>query len=143
MQKLIKLSLNKKTHKYYYLRYLLSLTITLVVVYLLVFRVPTEDEAKFLNFLYSDKLIHFLIFGFLLFVWFLSPFLFKIQNEKRLILLTVLVFVFSVILEFLQLLTLHRTFDVLDIAANLTGVVVSYFVHKYLKIYKLFSFVLQ
>lgn len=143
MQKHTRPLLDKKPAKYYLLRYTIAMLYTLAVVYLLLFKVPSTEKLGFLSFPHSDKIIHFFIFGILSTIWVLSPFGKKSNYSKKIILIGILSFLFSLKLEILQSFTDYRTFDNYDIMANLSGILIFYLIQKKSKIFQKIYFRLQ
>lgn len=143
MQKHTKPLLDKKTAKYYFLRYTIATLYTLAVVYLLLFKVPSTEKLGFLNFVHSDKIIHFIICGILFMLWVLSPSLLNQSFAKRNLIIATLCFLFSILLETLQSFTNYRSFELLDLVANLSGITFFYLIQKKSKIFQVFFNQLQ
>ncbi|WP_373497575.1 VanZ family protein [Aquiflexum sp.] len=85
---------------------------------------PGRSLPKFPEFSFGDKLGHLLMFAVLSFLWLRVSTI----NEKRGINsrsfttnLLVFSFIFPILAEYLQLFVPNRTFDYLDIVANLVG----------------------
>lgn len=73
----------------------------------------------------SDKVIHTFAYLLLTINWLLAYRL-KTKELKFSMLIVILVFVYGIVIEVLQrTLTTHRQLDILDIVANLVGVVIA------------------
>ncbi len=86
--------------------------------------ISSEDIPK-LDVAISDKLIHFVAYGFLVFVWFLFSFVtFKhIRYIKNLLIVALFSFIYGIIIEILQgVIVLSREADFQDIIANFAGI---------------------
>lgn len=73
---------------------------------------------------YDDKFYHVLAYFVLTMVWYLA--LGLNQNKRKIVYIALGCIVFGIIIEAIQgKLTLHRVWDLLDIVANLIGVVIA------------------
>ena len=71
----------------------------------------------------QDKIIHFVAYALLCFVLFLMIESYKLRNNLKYSILVSIVF--GVVIEFLQLnLTSYRSFEIFDIIANVTGILI-------------------
>jgi VanZ family protein len=85
---------------------------------------PGRSLPKFPEFSFSDKFGHFFLFAVLSFLWFrLGTVNEKGEINTRILITNLLVFsfIFPILAEYMQLFVPNRTFDYLDIVANLTG----------------------
>jgi VanZ family protein len=74
-----------------------------------------------LNTGFDDKIVHFLMYAILCFVFFLS--LETLKNKSSLVVAIVLAIGFGTVIEILQsIVSIYRTTEVLDIVANCLGV---------------------
>jgi VanZ family protein len=104
-----------------------KLTITAAgVCYMLLLIVGSLSNLKDLpklNIEFHDKIIHFTAYALLCFVWFLIFESYKVGNSLSYSILVSIVF--GTVIEFLQANhTSYRTFDVFDIIANITGILI-------------------
>jgi len=73
---------------------------------------------------YDDKLFHILAYFVLTMVWYLA--LGLNQNKRKIVYIALGCIAFGIIIETIQgKLTLHRVWDLLDIVANLIGVIIA------------------
>lgn len=90
---------------------------------------PTGDTAHhFLFFKGIDKVVHFLVFAIL-------GFLFSIVFRKSNFLFFVIMFLYALLTEILQgVMSLGRSFEIWDLVADMLGVSVGYWLyHKFWK----------
>lgn len=85
-------------------------------------------EDPFLDMIFFDKWVHLALFGGMV-VLFSLPFLRTYFNSPKIFLLvTILVLVYGILLEFVQrFYTTDREFDMLDIVADAFGCVIGFF----------------
>ncbi len=77
----------------------------------------------------SDKLLHFIAYAILFFLWYKVKHLHKLKIS--LISLVILSISFGIVMEFLQsILTTYREFSVYDMLANTLGVLITYLLIK-------------
>ena len=95
------------------------------------------NNAPKIEISHGDKIFHFLAYFIFTWLWF-NTFLYRFHFKKnKSILLSILVSVtFGIVIEVLQhLITTSRGFDILDIFANILGVIISAFlINNYIKI---------
>lgn len=114
-----------KTHKF---------TLITMVVILIILLMPVPDMsdepglelfAEFSSIPHMDKLIHLSMFGFLSCVCWMEGNYQKNRSEKPQIDLGILIF-YGILTEVLQKITGYRTFDVVDISADVVGIFCGY-----------------
>jgi VanZ family protein len=90
--------------------------------------IPSND---FLDLIYFDKWVHIGLFGFLTFFW-QYPFLTAHRkSNKEMLVIPILAFAYGIAMEFVQkYFTTTRTFDVTDIMADATGVIIAMLIFK-------------
>ncbi|WP_373522277.1 VanZ family protein [Aquiflexum sp.] len=105
------------------IRRLIPAVLWLLMVSLAMFT-PGRSLPKLPEFSFGDKLGHFLLFAVLSFLWLRVGTI----NEKRGINTRILItnllvfcFIFPILAEYLQQFVPNRTFDYMDIVANLVG----------------------
>jgi len=90
--------------------------------------IPSND---FFDLIYFDKWVHIGLFGFLTFFW---QYPFSIANRKSIkmmLIIAILVLAYGVAMEFVQkYFTTTRTFDVTDIMADATGVIIAILIFR-------------
>lgn len=115
---------------------LLSVLYTLALTLLSLLKLDLDDVEEIIP-SFSDKIFHFLAYFIFTWLWF-NTFLYRFHFKKnKSILLSILVSVtFGIVIEVLQhLITTSRSFDLLDILANILGVIISAFlINNYIKI---------
>lgn len=85
---------------------------------------PGRSLPKLPEFSFGDKFGHFFLFGLLSFLWLrLGTVNKKGEINTRILITNLLVFsfFFPILAEYMQLFVPNRTFDYLDIVANLLG----------------------
>lgn len=102
-------------------------TILTAILILILLLMPTSDfddgTVSFWDMIpYFDKIVHLCMFGFISLVFASEKHLHKIK--KYAVLNIVILVFFAVITEILQRLTGYRTFDVFDILADTSGIVI-------------------
>ena len=81
----------------------------------------------------ADKLVHAGCYGGCLLIWYVATL--SLNTRTKLVILSLLVFLFGVVMELLQvLLTTHRQADWLDILANTSGILVVFILLKFFKL---------
>ena len=94
---------------------------------------PGKDipDIAFFDGIYFDKWVHIGLFGFLTFFW---QYPFSIANRKSIkvmLIIAILVLAYGVAMEFVQkYFTTTRTFDVTDIMADATGVIIAILIFR-------------
>ncbi len=102
-----------------------SIIIALIIVYLSLANSHTFDKVSFLDFPYTDKLVHFsMYFGFMSAIIFENRN--KIRSKGHLFLVAIIPLSFGILMEILQaLITLTRSGSFYDVLANMAGILVS------------------
>ena len=115
---------------------LLSILYTIALTTLSLIKLDLDDVEEVIP-SFSDKIFHFLAYVIFTWLWF-NAFFYKFHFIKiRSIFFSVLVSImFGIIIEVLQhLITTTRGFDILDIFANILGVIISaILINNYIKI---------
>ncbi len=125
MQKLISLILNSK------LLLPFAILCTLLVCYLSLSDISSLPKLKVQ---YEDKLYHLVAYFLLNTVWLLAMIPYSSRSLKHYILISLGIIGFGIVIEVLQdIMTDYRTFDVYDIIANSSGVIISYFTFQLFK----------
>jgi VanZ family protein len=104
-----------------YLRYTAALVYTVLLVYLLLFKIPENGIFDFLKFRYSDTIFHAFAYSLMFVFWEKTAIIHRLKGAYRIIVLSGSVFFFSMSMEFLQKYTPYRSFEVSDIIANFSG----------------------
>jgi len=115
---------------------LLSILYTLALTVLSLIKLDLDDVEENIP-SFSDKIFHFLAYVIFTWLWFNAFFYHFNFNKIKSILLSILVSVtFGIVIEVLQhLITTTRGFDILDIFANILGVIISaILINNYIKI---------
>jgi VanZ family protein len=115
---------------------LLSVVYTFALTILSLIKIDFDDVEENIP-SFSDKVFHFLAYFIFTWLWFNAFFYHFNFNKIKSILLSVLVSVtFGIVIEVLQhLITTSRGFDILDIFANILGVIISaILINNYIKI---------
>jgi VanZ family protein len=114
---------------------LLLLAILYSCVISVLFFIPSQDLPN-VHFSALDKIVHILIYFILVNLWMLYLYLKNgFQFKDKWVLIVVLsVLLYGIIIEILQgLLTISRSADILDVAANLTGSLIGIYFFKSIK----------
>ena len=93
---------------------------------------PKSDFTILGNITVFDKFIH-------IFVYMLWPFFILFFFQKKIALILSICLIFSFIVEYLQIYT-DRNFQILDILSNSLGIIISFFIFKFLSKYKILKF---
>mgnify|MGYP001083488075 CR=1 FL=1 len=115
---------------------LLSILYTFALTVLSLIKLDLDDVEENIP-SFSDKIFHFLAYVIFTWLWFNAFFYHFNFNKIKSILLSILVSVtFGIVIEVLQhLITTTRGFDILDIFANILGVIISaILINNYIKI---------
>ena len=108
----------------------IALIYTVGIVFLSLKSIPTAV----LSFKNQDKINHLLAYSVLFIAWRLYSDTKKYSKKHLPLLIALSTAVFGVLMECAQsLFTLNRVFDFYDILANITGVILGYFLYKYLR----------
>jgi len=119
MQKLISLILNSK------LLLVFAILCTLLIFYLSLSDISSLPK---LEVQYEDKLYHLIAYFFLNTVWLLAIVPYSSKPFKKNVLISLGIISFGIVIEILQEITTdYRVFDIYDIIANSSGVIISYF----------------
>jgi len=95
----------------------------MLTVYLLLSKNSNAQKLLIFEIPNIDKLLHLLIFALFDFLWIITPlFKNKFKFNVRIVFISTLSLMFSIVLEFLQLYTNFRKFDVFDICFNFIGI---------------------
>ena len=99
------------------------------------FFIPSQDLPN-IHFSALDKIVHLLIYFLLINLWLF--FLYKKNNfqlnNKKILILLLSVLLYGIIVEILQgLLTISRSADIFDVAANLLGSLIGIYFFKSIK----------
>lgn len=115
---------------------LLSILYTIALTTLSLIKLDLDDVEEVIP-SFSDKIFHFLAYFIFTWLWF-NAFFYKFHfNKIKSISFSVLISImFGIIIEVLQhLITTTRGFDILDIFANILGVIISaILINNYIKI---------
>ncbi len=100
-------------------------TIIVSVCILIMLLMPVSQVASEITIPYLDKVVHFCIFGFLTCVFFLEQ---CIYNKKICTGMSPVFFIggYAIMTEIFQKMVRYRSFDVLDIVADFTGILIAY-----------------
>ncbi len=114
-------------------RNILSISMTLVVLYLSLAPSASFDKVSFLESQYSDKIVHFLMYLTLM-----SVIIFEnrkiIKDIKQIFYIALIPVSLGIMMEIFQgLFTSSRTPSMYDILFNITGVLFSVFIWLYLR----------
>jgi VanZ family protein len=102
-----------------------SVIIALIILYLSLANSHTFDEVSFLDFPFTDKLVHFaMYFGFM------SVIILEnrktLVNVRKLLLVALIPLSYGILMEIFQaLFTSTRTASIYDVMSNLSGIIVS------------------
>lgn len=113
-----------------------TIIITLIIITLSLIRPDNITDIPLTLFPFSDKVVHFLMYAGLTFFLLLDGQKKMNLNLKKLFLLLVYPLILGISLEFFQLLTPYRSFDILDMIFNSMGLLFGLAVFsawKYLK----------
>jgi len=106
-------------------QYFIPLLFLFTAIYVSLFDV--EKPEIFIHMNYGDKILHFLMYMSMTFLLLIHNFLrTKDKSPVRIFKISSFIFLISFVLETGQaILTTHRSFELLDLAGNLTGIVSS------------------
>jgi VanZ family protein len=124
------LNKNLKRKIYYFIPALAWWILTFVLLVL-----PGSDipQSSFFDVLYFDKWVHIGMFGMLTFLWCLPFFKTRMASLRLFAQIALCSIAYGVLMEYVQkYLTADREFDVLDIAADSVGSILSLFWLSYL-----------
>ena len=90
------------------------------------------SDVKVIKLESSDKVYHAVSYGLMILLWlFFYKIKFKTVSSKQSFTLILVIIVFGIIIEYLQLfLTSYRSFDWWDVAANTGGVIIGFLLFK-------------
>lgn len=115
---------------------LLSIFYTIILTALSLLKLDLDDVEEIIP-SFSDKICHFLAYLIFTWLWFNTFFYrFHLNKIKSIFLSILLSVIFGIIIEVFQhLITTSRSFDILDIIANIIGVIISaILINNYIKI---------
>ncbi len=116
-----------KSHKKIILKYL---TISYTLLIIILFLAPVPNIKPSFNFFEFDKLIHILIYIFLVLFWGL----YLIESNFSLKQILLIIIIFGLIIEILQyILPFGRYFDFVDFIANSVGAIIGAFILLFYK----------
>ncbi len=106
-----------------------SIVWAIIILILSVFRINTSDSIKEYLVPHSDKLVHiflYTVFSFLLLI--------ETEKSKQKYICLLYAFLYGVLMELFQhYFTIYRSFELYDILANTTGVLVGFLIYKQVK----------
>jgi glycopeptide antibiotics resistance protein len=122
MQKPTSKPSNRKKKALTIWKYTVAILYSLLTVYFLLFKIPQNKTIEFLVFPHIDKFAHAFIFALFHFFWSITPIFSYFSFKMKIITTAFLSFFVSVFMEFMQLFTLTRNFEVFDIIFNAIGI---------------------
>ena len=118
----------KKLLEHKYNAYIISFTLTVVIIYLSL----SSNAGAFMPASVSDKVLHAFAYTMLTLSWFYA--IKKAHDNTRVkILIAVSIFIFGIIIEVLQgYMTVNRMMDFKDVIANTIGILIAFNMFRYL-----------